>query len=185
MIRLHAEWLWHQKRYDEIHYNFVNGFRADYTRYANGERIKIDGNNAHWVKTNQEDYSYQVFREYLEKVFEYANTASLEKELIPVADKIKPGDVFIIGGFPGHAVIVTNVEYHTDGLCFRCAQSWMPAQSIEFVQAFPSVKKPLPNEKKTCGISDWMWNDFLEGTMFFEISGYKFYSTNLKRFKNV
>lgn len=144
VIRLHAEWLWSQKRYKDIHYNFSNGFTADYVRFANGERIKVKNNKVLWVKTHEPDYSYDTFRKYLEIVFQYANTASLEKELVPVTDgKLKPGDVFIIGGYPGHAVIFTEVEYEDSGMIFKCAQSWMPAQSIEFIQAFGSAIKKI------------------------------------------
>ncbi len=43
-------------------------------------------------------------------VFAYAGTYSLERELITAdVDDIRTGDVFIKGGFPGHAVLVTDV----------------------------------------------------------------------------
>ncbi len=184
VIRLHAEWLWHQKRYKDIHYNFVNGFTADYVRYANGERIKVRHNKATWVKTCQPDYSYKTFRKYLEVVFQYANTASLEKELVPVTDgKLMPGDIFIIGGYPGHAVIVIDVKYTDHGITFWCAQSWIPAQSIEFIQAFDSSKKKFRYSDKRCNVANFVWKGFLEGDYYFEISGYRFYYKHLKRFK--
>src|SRR5947207_2765902 len=41
------------------------------------------------------------------------------------------GDVFIRGGFPGHAVIVVDVVKNKDGLKkYLIAQSYMPAQDI-------------------------------------------------------
>lgn len=42
VIYLRAVWLWRTKQYDKIHFNFTNGFRADYVRWAKGERIHID-----------------------------------------------------------------------------------------------------------------------------------------------
>ena len=42
VIYLRALWLWQTKQYDKIHFNFTNGFRADYARWAKGERIHID-----------------------------------------------------------------------------------------------------------------------------------------------
>ena len=43
-------------------------------------------------------------------VFAYAGTASLAKELNPTAvQEMKIGDVFIVGGSPGHCVIVVDM----------------------------------------------------------------------------
>ena len=36
IIRLRAEWLYQQKRYSDIHFNFTNGFNCEYLRYAKG-----------------------------------------------------------------------------------------------------------------------------------------------------
>ena len=75
-------------------------------------------------------------------IFIYAGTSSLEKELIHVSDsKVKPGDVFIQGGFLGHAIIVLDVSQTTDGKQqMLLAQSYMPAQSIHI------VKNPASND---------------------------------------
>jgi len=56
-----------------------------------------------WRKTVPRDDSYQGFRRYLNKVFEYAGTASLSAELSPVREvaQMQIGDVFIRGGLPG------------------------------------------------------------------------------------
>jgi len=60
----------------------------------------------------------------------YCGTYSLSKELtsIPIT-QIKGGDVFIHGGFPGHAMIVMDVAIHptTKKKVFMLAQSYMPA----------------------------------------------------------
>ncbi len=39
VIRLRAEYLYKQKAYNKIHFNFTNGFRADYTKWAEGYQI--------------------------------------------------------------------------------------------------------------------------------------------------
>jgi hypothetical protein len=45
-----------------------------------------------------------------------------------------PGDVFIKGGFPGHAMIVVDVAVNSYGKrLFMLAQSYMPAQDIHIV----------------------------------------------------
>lgn len=67
----------------------------------------------------------------------YCGTYSLSKELtsIPIT-QIKGGDVFIHGGFPGHAMIVMDVAIHptTKKKVFMQAQSYMPAQDIHIVK---------------------------------------------------
>lgn len=133
VMRLRAEFLWAQKRYGEIKFNFTNGFVAEYKKWADGNRIKVNGNKVYWYASAGKDYSYKTFRNYLNMVFMYAGTASLSKELasVPYAS-LQPGDVFIQGGHPGHAVIVLDVAVHrtTGKKVFLLAQSYMPAQQI-------------------------------------------------------
>lgn len=44
VMRLRAEYLWKHKRYGEIKFNFTNGFLAGYKKWAEGNRIKVSGN---------------------------------------------------------------------------------------------------------------------------------------------
>lgn len=135
VMRLRAEYLWHSKQFDKIHFNFTCGFRADYVTWAKGYRVKVNGNNASWYKATEEDYSYDTFRKYMDIVFTYAGTASLSKELDPVSiDDIKIGDIFIIGGHPGHAMLIVDLAVDRFGnKAIMVAQSYMPAQDIHIV----------------------------------------------------
>ncbi|MFB9842764.1 DUF4846 domain-containing protein [Mucilaginibacter ginsenosidivorans] len=136
VMRLRGEYLYSKKRYSEISFHFVSGFVCDYTHYANGYRYKDD----HWVHLAQKDYSYETFMKYMELVFSYAGTPSLEKELKPVTNpaKLKAGDVFIHGGRPGHCFIVMDVaENDKHEKQFLLAQSFMPAQNIQVLQNAP------------------------------------------------
>ena len=58
-------------------------------------------------------------------VFRYAGTFSLSKEMkvIPLSD-IQAGDVFISGGFPGHAVIVTDVAINKNNEKIFMTSKW-------------------------------------------------------------
>ena len=135
VIYLRAVWLWRTKQYDKIHFNFTNGFRADYARWAKGERIHIDKNTwkCWYSKDTGADYSYKTFRKYLNIVFTYAGTASLEKELSPITGKeLQVGDVIINGGHPGHTVIVVDKAVNKAGeAVYLLAQGYTPAQEIE------------------------------------------------------
>ena len=137
VMRLWAEYLFEQKLFEEIHFNFTSGDVAKWNEYAEGYRPTISGNSVSWNKTKDEDYSYPNFREYLNLVFNYAGSYSLSKELKQVQNPsdIKAGDVFIYGGFPGHAVIVLDVARNkiSSEKVFMLAQSYMPAQEIHIL----------------------------------------------------
>lgn len=133
VMRLRGEYLYHQKKYHAISFNFVSGFKCDYIHYANGYRYK----NNKWVLSAKKDYSYPAFLRYMNLVFSYAGTLSLEKELKPVrtANDVRTGDVFIHGGAPGHCFIVMDVvENPQHKKQFLLAQSFMPAQNIQVLQ---------------------------------------------------
>ncbi len=135
VMRLRAEYLFKAERFDEIHFNFTNGNKAEWEKYAEGYRFQVKTNA--WVKTAKEDNSYKAFREYLDLVFTYAGSMSLSKELKPIdIEDMEPGDVFIKGGSPGHAVIIVDVveDSKTDVKLFMLAQSYMPAQEIHILK---------------------------------------------------
>ncbi len=133
VMRLRGEYLYHQKNYKAISFNFVSGFKCDYLHYADGYRYQNDK----WVLKAKKDYSYPAFMRYMNLVFAYAGTLSLDKELHKVAnpDELKTGDIFIHGGSPGHCFIVMDVvENSKHQKQFLLAQSFMPAQNIQVLQ---------------------------------------------------
>ncbi len=137
VMRLRAEYLFEQERYDDIQFHFTNGFLAKYSRWKSGERISVKGNTVKWYPAGTEDGSHKSFRKYMDMVFSYAGTLSLNKELhrTPLED-LNIGDVFIQGGSPGHAVIVVDAAVHevNGEKIFLIAQSYMPAQDIHIIQ---------------------------------------------------
>lgn len=154
VMRLRAEYLYSQNRFDEIHFNFTNGFKAEYSKWREGYRISIKGNATSYIKKFGESTSYEDFREYLNLVFTYAGTLSLSKELKSVElEEIKIGDIFIKGGSPGHAVIVVDMAKNekTGEKIFLLAQSYMPAQDIQI------LKNPMNTE-----LSPWYSTNFGE-----------------------
>ncbi|MGE5613573.1 MAG: DUF4846 domain-containing protein [Bacillota bacterium] len=137
VIRLRAEYLYGKGLYDKIHFNFTNGFRADYTTWMQGNRIAVEGNKAYWVKRTGYSDDYESFRRYLDMVFAYAGSLSLSREMenIPV-EGMQAGDVFIEGGLPGHTAIVLDMAENKDTgeKIFILAQSYMPAQDIHILR---------------------------------------------------
>lgn len=117
IMRLRAEWLYTSGRPNEIAFNDTDGKRRAFSR------------------ANRKDYA--GFRKYMDQVFAYAGTYSLEQELKPASlEAITIGDVFIKGGFPGHAVLVADVAVNktTGEKRFLLAQSYMPAQDVHILK---------------------------------------------------
>lgn len=135
IMRMRAEYFWDQKQYDKIHFNFTNGFRVGYTPWMNGQRILVKGNKTKWDDRIAPSNTYEDFWNYMELIFMYAGTSSLEKELIDVVeDDIGIGDVLIQGGHPGHAVIIVDKAVDDRGRpVFLLAQSYMPAQETQIL----------------------------------------------------
>lgn len=113
VMRLRAEYLYEQKRFEEIIFKDNEG-----TSY----QFNAPYNRAH-------------FQQYLERVFGMCGSASLSRQLKHInLTEIKPGDVLIRGGFPGHVVTVINVAVNNKGKkIFMLAQSYMPAQDIHIL----------------------------------------------------
>ena len=146
VMRFRAEYLWKQGKYDQIHFNFTNGFRVDYTKWMKGKRIVVKGNDVKWVQKVQASNTYADFWKYMECIFTYAGTLSLSRELnsIPL-NEMQIGDVIIKGGSPGHAVMVVDMvqDTLTQKHYFMLAQSYMPAQETQILVT-PSVPGSNP-----------------------------------------
>jgi hypothetical protein len=114
VIRLRASWLFDTKQYSKIQFTDNEGgqyvFREPYTR--------------------------EHFEQYLLKVFAQCGTASLAKQLYAQQwSVLRPGDVLVKGGFPGHAVMVMDVAKNTAGrTIYLLSQSYMPAQDIHLLK---------------------------------------------------
>jgi len=135
IIRLHAEWLWVQGQKDRIAYRFTSGDLASWTRYAAGERAKISGSKVKWVRSAAADSSRASFRAYLDLVFTYAGTLSLQAEKQrPSRENVRPGDFFVLGGSPGHAVLVLDVAVNAEGeRVALLGQGFIPAQDFQIL----------------------------------------------------
>ncbi|WP_314241204.1 DUF4846 domain-containing protein [Empedobacter tilapiae] len=128
-MRLRANYLYLQKRYDEISFNFLSdGKPRKFTDFASG------------------DYSPENYWRYLEYIFSYANTTSLKNQLESVKyNQVKIGDILLQQGNPyGHAVMVVDFAKNEKGeKIVLLAQSYMPAQEIQILNN-PMDKKINP-----------------------------------------
>lgn len=94
-----------------------------------------------YLKQNSCVDTAMVLNKFLDLVFANCGSFNLDSWLKKTSiNTIKPGDVFIQPGSPGHAMIVVNVAYNkqTKDTIFMLAQSYMPAQSIHIVKNLSS-----------------------------------------------
>ena len=166
VMRLRGEYLWNTKQYDKIHFNFTNGFRVDYSKWMQGQRVGIDGNRTYWKSGGTASNTYASFWKYMELIFTYAGTLSLDKELKTTSlENMKIGDVFIKGGSPGHAVIIVDmaINKETGEKLFMLAQSYMPAQEIQVLHNFNQKEiSPWYSSKNLSNLNTPEWNFSLD-----------------------
>ena len=119
IMHLRAQFLHDNSRYEEICFADNNGKKYQYSRLSG-----------------------EPFVRYLEKVYSYCGTISLEKQLKKANfQEMQIGDVLIKGGSPGHAVIVVDMAVNRHGKkIYLLAQGYMPAQDIHI------LKNPLNKE---------------------------------------
>jgi hypothetical protein len=137
VMRLRAEYLFAQKRYSEIAFNFTSGDRCNYLSWCKGERIDTRKPGKRLQNGSKATVGeYAAFRRYLNEVFMYAGTLSLNREMKSITtDSMRIGDVFIKGGSPGHACIVADMAENAKGeKVFLLLQSYMPAQNIQVLR---------------------------------------------------
>ncbi len=114
VIRLRAEFLYSKKRFSEIRFT----------------------DNAGTVYQFSPPFTMNNFQQYLQRVFGMCGSASLSKQLRQTKiTNLSVGDVFVRGGFPGHAAIVIDMAENNNGaIVYLLAQSYMPAQDIHILK---------------------------------------------------
>jgi hypothetical protein len=113
IMRLDAEWKWAAGHGDEIRYSIGR------KQYLTWSRWKGSRNHA-------------SLRAFMDVVFAEAGTENLEESTpAPRRADLRPGDFFVLGGHPGHAVLILDVA--EDGAGHRrtlLGQGFMPAQDF-------------------------------------------------------
>lgn len=175
VIRLRAEYLYQQKRFDDISFHFTNGDIFSWNDYKMGIRPKlISSTQIAFIKGANEDDSYKSFRNYLEVVFMYAGTISLNNETASISNnkQIKTGNILVTPGSPGHALIIVGRAISKKGdVVYLLAQGYTPAQSIHI------ITNPYNGK-----INPWYKLDINDSPTI--TARYTFIKTNIRCFKN-
>lgn len=144
------------RKLSDIKWHYTDGSWLTYADYLSKRRTKPG-------KTS--------FLSYMENIWTYAGTWSIEEyETDPIKIKdARPGDLFIEGGFPGHAVTIVDMVENDEGKkLYMLAQSFMPAQSHHIL----------------LNINNSVWFDFDSNKDVVATPGWVFSKKSVKRFNN-
>lgn len=160
VLRLRAEYLWAREASDALCFRATSGDPMPWLRWRAGERPAVVRNALSWRRRTSASASYASFRAYLDAVFTWAGTLSLARDLERVADpaRVEPGDVFVQGGSPGHAVLVVDVaESRAGRRVFLLAQSYMPAQQLHVLRNPANSESPWYEARAAGELSTPEW----------------------------
>ena len=137
-IYLRASYNYSNGFLDRLTYTFTNGIESSYLDYLQGYNyVEMNGGRDLIRKIGQpREDSCKTFRQWLDLIWNYAGTASLEGDDTYAISmfEMEPGDIFIQGGYPGHAMTVVDMALNEHGhKIFMLAQSFMPAQEQQIV----------------------------------------------------
>jgi len=120
VMRLRAEYLYAHHDLTDITFYTEQGVRLNFKEWA---EIHHDAGRT-------------SFDRYLDKVFSWCSTRTLQKALNPKPfGRLTGGDVLIHAGSPGHAMLVIDVAEDNQGhRIYLLAQGYMPAQDIHIVK---------------------------------------------------
>ena len=143
IMRLRGEYLFSKGELKSIKFNTGDAVRSSF-----------EG----WLKKRPAGASqaanYQNFQKYMIYVFSFAGTYSMSRSLKKVGsiEEMRIGDIFIKGGFPGHAVLVTDIAENgkTGEKVFMLLQSYMPAQDMHILNN-PANRQLSPWYKSNFG----------------------------------
>jgi hypothetical protein len=169
VMRLRAEYFFKRAEYARINFKASDGTMLSFADWRNGFRYHLQGNKLLKRQSGSTCTNLrQCFDAYLRVVFSYCGTASLQQSLQRVENiqDIRAGDVWIEGGYPGHAMIVMDVATSArNEKIFLLAQSYMPAQDVHVVRNPADDSSPWYKVKQGQALYTPEWN-FTSGSLY-------------------
>ena len=143
-IKIRADYLFEKNRFAEINFTATSGEKLSFENWQKGTRWKAQGTKlVSYTTTRNVGTIKKDYNAFMKLVYSYCGTYSLSNQLKKVHDisLLQAGDIFIKGGFPGHAVTVMAVAKNATGRkIFLLSQGYMPAQDIHILKNYASPK---------------------------------------------
>jgi acyl-coenzyme A synthetase/AMP-(fatty) acid ligase len=168
VMKLRAEYLFDTKQYDKIVFLSTTGEVLNFSDWEKGYRWREQNNRLVKYLHNKTIVDRkEKFKVFMEMIYTYCGTYSLSKQLHTVNknNSLSAGDVFIRGGFPGHAVLIVDDAENTQGeKVFLLAQSYMPAQDIHILKNPANEKSPWYSSRQLFPLITPEW-EFASGSL--------------------
>ncbi len=135
IMRVYAEYYLSIKQYDKICFGYSDGFKAEYAKWIEGNRISVSNSGTKWVKKAEKDESYESFQEYMRMVFAYAGIWTMKDESSSVSlGEAQIGDVFFDTKDGGRVAMIVDMCQGEDGrTAYLLASGGKPAQEFELL----------------------------------------------------
>ncbi|HET6721666.1 MAG TPA: DUF4846 domain-containing protein [Chitinophagaceae bacterium] len=142
-VKIRADYLFEKNRIAEINFIATSGDKISFESWLKGTRWKAQGNKlVPYTTTRNVNSIKKDYDAFMNLVYTYCGTYSLSNQLKQVNDisSLQAGDIFIKGGFPGHAVTVMAVAQNGGGKkIFLLSQGYMPAQDIHILKNYANA----------------------------------------------
>jgi hypothetical protein len=163
ILRLHAEYRWSRGEAGRCAYHFTSGDLSSWEAWVAGERFQVVGPRVERRSGEPRDSDHATFRRWLQHLFVYAGTLSLDLDSRPIApsEALGAGDFFVDGGSPGHALMVLDVARDRAGRPHGLiGQGYTPAQEMHVLESadeevVDGVWFPLPDEGQALTTPAW------------------------------
>lgn len=137
IMRLRAEYYFGKHDFKSIKFPASKSLAFNFADYVAGTRYVYKGNNVAAVKSSASICdTHDCLLKFMETVFINCGTYTVDEmtHAIPMKD-LQPGDLYVKGGAPGHAMLIVDVAVNkaTGKKAYLLLQSYMPAQDMHIV----------------------------------------------------
>ncbi len=171
IMRVYAEYYLSIEQYDKIVFGYSDGFKAEYAKWIEGNRISVTDSGSKWVQSSESDGSYESFKEYMRLVFAYAGIWTMKDESTAVElSQAQIGDVFFDTGDGGRVAMIVDICQDADG-----RKAYLLASGGKPAQEFVVLANPLHTD------DPWYYEDELTEAV--ETPEFTYDSGSLRRLK--